>query len=112
MNFNLKEKCHDSKDREFFYGAKINKDILDCYLGLCFLEPGEEGRKAGPGRGHEEIIYIMNGKLQMTIKKEDVVLSEGEVYFIPDGTKVRLNNLSDEKTYFVISGGHVKQHAH
>ncbi len=112
MLLNLKEKCHDSKHREFFYGVKVNKDIVDVYLGLCFLDPGEEGRKGGPGRGHEEISYVISGKLQMTMNNEDTVISEGEVYFIPDGTKVRLKNLSDDKTYFVISGGHVKQLAH
>ena len=27
MSFNLREKCHDSKKGEFFYGAKLNKNI-------------------------------------------------------------------------------------
>ena len=45
MALNLKEKCYESKKKEFFYGAKINKDIKDVYLGLGYLEPGESGRK-------------------------------------------------------------------
>lgn len=112
MKFNLKEKCLDSGEKEFFYGAKINKNIKDVYLGLCFLEPGESDRKAGPGGGHEELLYLMNGKMQINIKNGETILNEGEVYFIPDGKKVKLKNLWEEKCYFMIAGGHTKHHAH
>lgn len=112
LTFNLRDKCHESKDKEFFYGAKINKEIKDVYFGLCFLDPNEENRKAGPGRGHEELLYVMNGKMQIEFKKEEIILNEGEVFFIPDGQKVRLKNLTDRKCDFAIAGGHVKQHAH
>ncbi len=112
IKYNLKEKCHNSKDKEFFYGAKINKDIKDVYLGLCYLESGESGRNIGPGRGHEEIIYSIDGKIQITFRDEEIILNEGEVFFIPDGLKVSLKNLIEKRTYFMIAGGHTKHHKH
>ena len=112
MSFNLREKCHDSRKGEFFYGARINKKIKDVYLGLCFLEPGESNRKSGPGKGHEELMYLTNGQIQIEIKDRQITLNEGEVYYISNGLKVKLKNLSDERVYFVIAGGHTKFHEH
>jgi quercetin dioxygenase-like cupin family protein len=55
----------------------------------------------------------MNGKVELIQKKKDKIeLAEGEAYHIPNGKKFRLNNLTDEKVYFVIAGGHCKQHHH
>ncbi len=112
MAFNLKKKCDDTKDGEFFYGAKINKDIVDVYMGVCSLEPGESNRKAGPGRGHEELFYLMEGQVKIKIKDEEIILNEGEVYFIPNGLKVKLTNITEKKIYFMIAGGHAKPHKH
>lgn len=112
MALNLKEKCDQSKNREFFYGAKINKDIKDVYLGLGYLEPGETGRKQGPGRGHEELLYAVDGQIEVTIKKEISILNEGEIYFIPDGSKVKLRNILDKRVHFMIAGGHTTPHRH
>ena len=93
MSFNLKDKCESSKDREFFYGAKINKAIKDVYMGYCFLNPGEAERKVGPGRGHEELLYLFNGKIVIIVKDQEIVMNEGEIYHIPDGLKVKLKNV-------------------
>ncbi|MBN1801184.1 MAG: hypothetical protein JW891_06725 [Candidatus Lokiarchaeota archaeon] len=112
MGYNLKEKCECSKDKEFFYGAKVNKKIKDAYLGLCYLEPNETNRKAGPGKGHEEILFLLNGKIIIVSDGKEIILNEGEVFFIPNGKKILLSNLNDEKSYFIISGGHTRHHSH
>lgn len=113
MPINLKEKCEQSKKKEFYYGAKLNKNIKDCYLGMGYLEPQESNRRIGPGRGHEEIIYILNGVVSVEIKKGDSFkLKQGEVYHFPDKQKIRLTNLSAERSYFIIAGGHTKHHHH
>ncbi|MFX1237154.1 MAG: hypothetical protein ACFFAS_06445 [Promethearchaeota archaeon] len=112
MNFNIKEKCDSSGKKEFFYGAKINKKIQDVFLGLCYLEPKEENRKVGPGKGHEELLYLINGKIKIKSKKTNNDLSEGEVFFIPNGQNVLITNLIDKRSYFVIAGGHTKYHSH
>ena len=112
MNFNLKKKCDESKKKEIFYGAMINHDIQDVYLGLCFLEPGEKNRDAGPPKGHEEILYALEGQIEVVIGEKKVIVNEGEVLFLPDGQKVKLNNFTQEKIYFVIAGGHPRPHSH
>ena len=112
MVLNLKEKCDSSKKIEFFYGAKLNKNIKDVYLGLCFLNPKESKRKVGPGKGHEEILLLTEGKLKISVQDEDIIINEGEVYFIPDGLKVLIENLTEKKCYFIIAGGHTKHHSH
>ena len=112
MTFKLEEKCDNSKNREFFYRAKINKDIKDVYLGTCFLEPNEKNRKVGPGRGHEELLYLLKGQIKITLKEEDIILNGGEIYFIPDGNKVVLENLTEKRIYFFVAGGHTKIHSH
>lgn len=112
MSFKLLEKCLDSKKAEFYYGAKINKQIKDVYLGIGFLEPKEENRKIGPGRGHEEILYLQAGKIEVIIENNPLILNEGELLYIPDKSKVILKNLAENKSQFIIAGGHVKQHKH
>ena len=112
MIINLQEKCLASKNKEFFYGAKLNKAIQDVYLGSCFLEPGESKRKVGPGKGHEEILFLTEGKIKISVKNDDVVLNAGEVYFIPDGSKALLENLTENRCYFIIAGGHTQRHSH
>lgn len=112
MSFNLKKKCDEASNKEFFYGAKVNHDIKDAYLGLCFLDPNESDRKAGPGKGHEEILYLMEGQIEIDLNAEITILNSGEVYFIPDGHKVTLKNLTANRVYFVIAGGHTKVHSH
>jgi len=112
MAFNLKEKCDESKNKEVWYGAKVNKEIKDVYLGLGYLEPGESGRKGGPSRGHEEIFYTLDGKIELIMKKKKTILKKGELLFIPNGNKIRINNLSERRVYFIIAGGHTKHHKH
>ena len=111
MIFKLKEKCLESSEKEVFYGAKINKAITDVYLGLGFLEP-EETRKEGPGKGHEEILYLLEGQVRIQIKDEELILNEGEAYYISDGQKVTLTNLASKRSYFVMAGGHTKKSHH
>jgi ethanolamine utilization protein EutQ (cupin superfamily) len=112
LKFNLKDRCIDCGKKEFYYGAKLNKDIKDVYLGMGFLESSEKNRKIGPGRRHEEILLLLNGEISVISKKEEITLKEGDVYFMPDGQKIRLNNLTDQKCYFVVAGGHTKHHRH
>ncbi len=110
--FKLKEKCEASSEKEFFYGAKVNNAIKDVYLGLCYLEPGESDRKAGPGKGHEEIIYLLDGEIQLNFKENNITIKQGEAFHIPDGELLLLKNLTDKKIYYVIAGGHIIRHSH
>ncbi|MFX1293813.1 MAG: cupin domain-containing protein [Promethearchaeota archaeon] len=111
MVFKLKEKCLASSKKEVFYGAIINKEIKDAYLGLGFLDPGES-RTEGPGKGHEEIIYIIEGQIQITIDNHEIVLNEGEAYHLADGLKAIVTNKTTKRSFFAMAGGHTKVHSH
>ena len=54
----------------------------------------------------------MDGQIEVTIKKEIFILNEGEIYFIPDGSKVKLRNVLDKRVQFMIAGGHTPPHRH
>lgn len=112
MIIDILEKCHAASEKEFFYGALLNKNIQDTYLGVGFLEPGEKEKKTGPGKGHEEIIYIINGEIDITGLEQNVSLKKGEAFFLADGTSAKLSNKTDERCYYVIAGGHTLQHSH
>jgi len=112
MSFKLKEQCDNSRKKEFFYGKMQNRNVKDVYLGLCYLEPGESGRKAGPGKGHEEILYLLSDQIKIESKEKEILLNEGEAYFIPEGSFISLKNLTEKRIYFIIAGGHPKPHKH
>jgi ethanolamine utilization protein EutQ (cupin superfamily) len=112
MVINLKQKCDEAKNCEFYYGAKLNKDIKDVYLGMGYLEPDSKERKIGPPRHHEEILYCTNGRIEINRKGEQTILNEGEVYFMPNGKKIKVRNITDKRAYYIIAGGHTKPHSH
>ena len=112
MIINLKNECEKASIKEYFYGAKINKAIKDVYLGLGYLEPNEKNRKEGPSKGHEELLFILDGQIKMKFKDKEVILNEGEIIHLPEKTNVKLENLTDKKIFFIIAGGHIKKHSH
>ena len=111
MIFNLKEKCLESPKKEYFYGNIINKSIQNIYLGLAYLEPIEM-KKFTPGKGHEEIIYLIEGNLTVNMNNEDFQLKEGESIYIPSDCVITITNPTNKRIYFVIAGGHTESHAH
>ncbi|HUX99514.1 MAG TPA: cupin domain-containing protein [Candidatus Deferrimicrobium sp.] len=111
MVFKLKEKCLKSQNKEVYYGAILNKEIQDVYLGMSILEPGES-RTEGPGKGHEEIFYVLEGQLKIIINDREIILNEGEAYFIPNGFKNTVTNLSSKRSYLIMAGGHPQAHSH
>jgi uncharacterized cupin superfamily protein len=110
MVFKLKEKCEESKKKEIFYGSMLNNAIKDVYMGMGYLDPGES-REEGPGKRHEEIIYALDGEINIKSEEDEFVLHEGEAYHIPDGYKVMASNAGSERVYFIVAGGHPK-HSH
>lgn len=112
MKYNIYQKCLEAKKKEAYYGAKLNKEIKDVYLGVGILEPGEVNKKIGPGRGHEEILYVSKGKIGVKLKDAEHVLEQGELICLLNSQKARVSNLSDDASEFTIAGGHTKPHKH
>ncbi|NHI92396.1 MAG: cupin domain-containing protein [Candidatus Lokiarchaeota archaeon] len=112
LKINIIEECEKSKNKEFYYGALINKKIEDVYIGYGYLEPKERRDNFGPGKGHEEIILLLNGEMMMCFQDEDVMMKKGDSVHIPSGLKVEIENLTNNKLEFVVAGGHTVQHVH
>ncbi|MHA1265510.1 MAG: hypothetical protein ACTSRS_09770 [Candidatus Helarchaeota archaeon] len=87
-------------------------EIQDVYLALCYLEAAEEDRIIGPPAGHEEILFLLEGKLRVTLKDKIFEMNKGEVCHLSDGQKATLKNLTAKKIYFIIAGGHTIKHSH
>ncbi|MHA1253706.1 MAG: cupin domain-containing protein [Candidatus Helarchaeota archaeon] len=109
MIFKLKEKCLESSKKEFFYGNIVNKDIVDVYLGLGYLDAGET-RAFCPGKGHEEIIYLMNGQIEIVIEGQEFKFKEGEAVHLSGTTEIKMINNSDDRIFFITAGGHTEPH--
>ncbi|MFX0133740.1 MAG: hypothetical protein ACFFDN_08855 [Candidatus Hodarchaeota archaeon] len=111
MIVNLIERCEGSLKKEFYYGALMNKEIKDVYLGYAYLEP-KENRDYITGENHEEIIMPLNGEMKLRISENEIILKKGDAYFLRDGLKLKIENLTDAKVSFVIAGGHPVPHSH
>ena len=108
---NLIKKCKNSTNKEFYYGALLNREIKDVYLGYGYLDPFKS-RVFGPGEGHEEIIMVLNGELNMKYPKNEIILKKGDAYFLKEGLKITIENSTDEQVFYVIAGGHPTPHMH
>jgi len=111
MIVNLIENCMKSEKKEFYYGALMNREIKDVYLGYGYLDPNEE-RDFGPGENHEEIIMPINGEMVLSLPDSKISLKKGDAYFLKAGIKIKIGNLTNERLNFVIAGGHPVQHEH
>jgi ethanolamine utilization protein EutQ (cupin superfamily) len=109
MIFKLKDKVLKSPNKEVFYGNIANNEIKDVYLGLGYLDSGEE-RKFSPGIGHEEIIYLISGEIEINIKGEDAILNGGEAIHLSGTTQISMKNITDDRVFFITAGGHIEDH--
>lgn len=100
-----------SPKKEFYYGALLNDDIKDVYLGYAYLDP-KEIRDYTSGKNHEEIIMPLNGEMKLHINGIEVNLKKGDAFFLREGLNLKIENLTDEKVSFVIAGGHPTPHSH
>jgi len=90
---------------ECILGGRVLKTHA-CYLIYGELAPGEEGRKACPGSGHEEILMALQGDLEWNEGGETAVLREGEAVHLKEEETVLLANRGAQKAVYVLAGGH------
>lgn len=109
--FNLKEKLSEIKSGEFIIGSELTNSHA-CYMIYGVLAPKEKGRVIKPGKGHEEIVLILKGKIKITGIWEGI-LTEGEAFHIVEEESIFIENLSDTESVYIIAGGHSEQgHSH
>ncbi|MGB9822151.1 hypothetical protein [Thermodesulfovibrio sp.] len=65
-----------------------------------------------PGKGYEEIVLILKGKVRAT-GIWNGILTEGQAIHIVEEESLYFENLSSEETIYIIAGGHSeKEHHH
>lgn len=83
-----------------------------CYLIYGVLRENEKGRVISPGRGHEEIICLVEGEVLVYREEETYSLKTGQTFHLKGETKYIMDNKGKDKAVYVISGGHSENHSH
>lgn len=102
--FNARALAEDS-DGEYVLGLR-DLTTHAVYLIYGFLRPGEGGRKLHPGKGHEEILCVVQGELIIDAHGETVSLKSGEALHLREDDEFYLKNEGEETAYYVLAGGH------
>ena len=99
----LREKAENG-DGEYVYGAEDTGSHA-CYMIYGILKPGEKQRMIRPGKGHEEILAAVKGRLTVTGHYSGTV-EEGEAFHIVGEQTCFLENMSDSEAVYIMAGGH------
>ena len=99
----LREKAKKS-DGEYIFGA-ADTGSHACYMIYGVLKPGEKERMIRPGRGHEEILVSVKGRLTVTGYYNDL-LDEGDAFHLADEQTCFLENRGDSEAVYIVAGGH------
>lgn len=82
--------------------------MLTTYLIYGVLAPGETGRRIRPGKGREEILYLINGEARLEKGGRnplEIVCKGGSAVTLPEGSDCWLSNLTSRQVEYVIAGG-------
>lgn len=83
-----------------------------CYFIYGILKPDEKGRLIKPGRGHEEIICIIQGEVFLRGDKETLTVKKGQAFHIKGEESYFMDNNGQEEAVYVVAGGHSERHSH
>lgn len=82
-----------------------------CYVIYGKLKPGEQGRELKPGRGHEELILVLNGELQMSGQSSGT-LKQGQAVHLRGDETLSVGNKGASEAVYVVAGGHSDEGHH
>ncbi len=83
-----------------------------CYLIYGVLKSGEKGRELKPGTGHEEIVFVIAGDLQLSGHYTGT-LKQGQAIHLQGEQSCSADNSGTIDVRYVISGGHSESgHGH
>lgn len=94
---------------EYVLGAKDTGSHA-CYMIYGTVMPGEPPRLINPGAGHEEIVLVVYGGLEVSGHVSGA-LDEGEAFHVAGDVECYLKNTGDAPAVYVASGGH-SSHGH
>ena len=105
--FRVKDKVDQTG--EYILGAEQTGSHA-CYLIYGTMGPREKERLFRPGKGHEELLLVIKGGLEITGHLTGY-LNEGQAVHLKGEETCQLENRSDETVVYVVSGGH-SEHGH
>lgn len=76
-----------------------------CYLIYGVLRPGEKGRELCPGKGHEELVLVVAGDLQLSGHYTGM-LKQGQAIHLQGVQSCYAENPGALNAVYVVSGGH------
>jgi hypothetical protein len=102
----LREKAANNGG-EYVFGA-ADTGSHACYMIYGVLKPGEKQRMIQPGKGHEEIVSAVKGRLSVT-GQHSGTLEEGHAFHIQGEQACFLENMGDSDAVYIVAGGHSGQ---
>ncbi len=100
--FNVMEKVKDGS--EYILGYDETGSHA-CYMIYGVIAPGEKDRLLKPGKGHEEILLVLEGEFRL-YGDCDVILKKGQAIHVDGEHVCFIENIGDTEGVYVIAGGH------
>lgn len=102
--YDMSRRARDAATGEAILGSEDTGSHA-CYLIYGILRPGEKGRTARPGSGHEEMLLAVRGDLEVAGAFTGT-LREGSALHLAGEQECLLENRSLSEAVYVIAGGH------
>ncbi len=109
--YKLPELTDASPTNEYCLGLK-DLNTHSVYLLHGRLRPGETGRKISPGRGHEEILFVVKGSITVRSDKYTFPVSAGEAFHAKGEETFFLDNPGNSEAVYIAAGGHSSNSRH
>ncbi len=77
------------------------------YLLYTRLHPGEAERAISAKDGHEEILYVVKGNINVKNGRSAFQISSGEAFQLKANDKYLLENSGDKEAVFITAGSHL-----
>ncbi|HHL39575.1 MAG TPA: hypothetical protein ENJ37_03620 [Deltaproteobacteria bacterium] len=74
------------------------------YLLYGRLHPGGPPHTLAPGKGREEIFYLVKGTISLQTGKGSFPINAGECFHMGEDDSMSIDNRSDEEAVFIICG--------
>lgn len=108
--FDTKKDIQEIVSGEFIIGLELTGSHA-CYMIYGVMKPLEKDRLIKPGKGHEEIVLILKGSVNVTGHWEGT-LKEGDSFHITGEETLYFENPFDSEVVYVIAGGHSEEGHH
>ncbi|MCO6450373.1 MAG: cupin domain-containing protein [Caldilineales bacterium] len=79
---------------------------MTTYMIYGRLAARETGRRLRPGKGREEILFVVNGQVRLEVTGyEELMCEAGTAISLPEGSDCWLSNTTGREVQYVIAGG-------